>query len=209
MDATQFVLSHLPPEPARVLEVGCGEGHLARLLAAAGYAVTAIDPEAPEGFIFRRVTLDAFDDPGPFDAAVASRSLHHVEDLAGGLDKAVGLLAPGGVVVVDEFAWDRLDEQTADWYYGQLRARRAAGQDDDVPPSLEACREDWDTEHVGLHGFEALRTDLEVRFEERFFACTHYLHRFLGSGTGGGLEQALIDAGAIRALGFRYVGVRG
>ena len=191
-----------------MLEVGCGDGHLARLLAAAGHVVTAIDPEAPEGFIFRRVTLEELDEPGPFDAVVASRSLHHVEDLAGGLDKVVRLLAPGGVIVVDEFAWDRLDEQTADWYYGQLRARRAAGQNDDVPPSLEACRDDWENEHVGLHGFDALRTELGRRFEERYFAWTPYLYRFLGSATGAGLEQALIDAGAIRALGFRYVGAR-
>ena len=191
-----------------MLEVGCGEGHLARLLAAAGYAVTAIDPEAPEGFIFRRVTLEEFDEPGPFDAVVASRSLHHVPDLRGALDKVVRLLAPGGSVIVDEIGWDRLDEQTADWYYGQLRARAAAGHGDDIPPSLDACRGDWQREHDGLHGYEQIRAELGRRFDERHFAWTPYLYRYLGSATGAGLEQALIDAGAIRALGFRYVGVR-
>ena len=209
VDVSEFVSEQLPQAPARVLEVGCGHGELARTLAAEGYEVTAIDPEAPEGFLFRRVTIDEFEEPGPFDAVVASRSLHHVEDLGGGLDKIAALLRPGGVVVVDEFAWDRLDEATSDWYYGQLRARAAAGQHEGIPPSLEACREEWKREHSDLHGFDALRRELGRRFEERYFAWAPYLYRYLGSATAAGLEQALIDAGAIQPVGFRYVGARG
>src|SRR5918998_551621 len=83
----EFVLSQLAAPPARVLEVGCGEGELARAMAGEGYEVVAIDPDAPEGPIFRRTTIEEFDDPGPFDAVVASRSLHHVHDLGGALDK--------------------------------------------------------------------------------------------------------------------------
>jgi SAM-dependent methyltransferase len=201
----EFLRSHLPPPPARVLEVGCGSGELARTLAAVGYEVTAIDPEAPEGFIFRRLTLEEFEESAAFDAVVASRSLHHIEDLPAALDK-VARLTP--LLVLDEFAWDRLDEQTADWYYGQLRARAAAGQREAVPPSLDACREAWDEEHSDLHGFDAMRAELDRRFEERSFAWTPYLYRYLGSATGAGLEQALINAGAIQPIGFRYVGER-
>src|SRR5919202_5559733 len=76
IDVIDFVLSQLGDGRRRVLEVGCGSGELARALADAGHDVTAIDPEAPEGPLFRRVTLEAFDDPRPFDAVVASRSLH-------------------------------------------------------------------------------------------------------------------------------------
>src|SRR5688500_2513925 len=80
MDVTEFVFAVLPPTPARVLEVGCGSGDLARELSAAGYDVLAIDPEAPEGPIFRRSTIEELDERSPFDAVVASRSLHHVGD---------------------------------------------------------------------------------------------------------------------------------
>src|SRR5687768_9945052 len=78
---TAFVLSQLPPPPRRVLEVGCGRGELALALDAAGYEVVAVDPDAPEGPIFRRTTIEELDEPGPFDAIVAAFSLHHVHDL--------------------------------------------------------------------------------------------------------------------------------
>src|SRR5947209_1193233 len=109
-----FVLAQLPPRPARVLEVGCGEGDLARALDAAGYDVLAIDPVAPDGPFFRRVRLEELDDPGPFAAVVAGLSLHHVHDLAGALDRIVSLLEPGGLLVLDEFGWDLLDPPTAE-----------------------------------------------------------------------------------------------
>ena len=48
-----------------------------------------------------------------FDAVVASRSLHHVPDLALAVDK-IAQLAP--LLIVEEFAWDQLDERTAAWY---------------------------------------------------------------------------------------------
>jgi 2-polyprenyl-3-methyl-5-hydroxy-6-metoxy-1,4-benzoquinol methylase len=84
----QFVLAHLPAPPCRLLEVGCGSGELALELAAAGYDVVAIDPRSPNGEIFRRVALEAFVDPNPFDAAVANRSLHHIPNLAGAIAQA-------------------------------------------------------------------------------------------------------------------------
>ncbi len=44
-----FVTEQLPSAPARVLEVGCGRGDLARAIAESGYEVVAIDPDAPGG----------------------------------------------------------------------------------------------------------------------------------------------------------------
>jgi SAM-dependent methyltransferase len=155
-----FVLSQLPPTPARVLEVGCGEGDLARSVATAGYDVLAIDPEAPHGAIFRRTTIEAFDDPGPYDAVVASLSLHHVADLGAALDKLVGLLR--GPLILNEHAWDRLEPMTREWA----------------------------DEHEGLHGYGAMRTELDARFVERFFEWRSYP----------------VDGEDVPGLGFRYVG---
>ena len=93
---TDFVLAELPPPPARVLEVGCGAGELARTMDGAGYEVVAIDPAAPDGEIFRRIKLDELDPAERFDAVVAAFSLHHVIDLSVGLDRIRDVLRPGG-----------------------------------------------------------------------------------------------------------------
>ena len=193
-DVLSFVRAELPPPPARVLEVGCGDGALARALAAAGYELLAIDPAAPAGPIFRRTTIEALRDPGPFDAVVASRALHHVDDLDVALAK-IARLAP--LLVLDEFAWDRLDEPTGRWYDEQ-RARA----DDPPPPASE-----WRRKHRGLHGFDALTEALARHFVERSFARVPYLYRYLHLPELEPREAELIAAGEIEALAFRYVGV--
>jgi SAM-dependent methyltransferase len=200
MDVLALVRTHLPPIPARILEVGCGEGRLARELEALGYCVTAIDPAAPEGAIFQPVSLEEFSDPMRFDAVVASRALHHIPDLGGALSKLRRLLAPGGRLVVFEHAWERLDEPTARWY---LEQRRATGRG--APSSLQTCLAKWEADHAGLHSAAAMRQELDRRFTERFFAWTPYLHGELGE-TLEHEERTLIDAEAIRATGFLYVG---
>jgi SAM-dependent methyltransferase len=202
-ETVQLVKTQLPPSPARVLEVGCGEGRLARTLDELGYRVTAIDPDAPEGAFFQAVSLEDFDDPERFDAVVASRSLHHIPDLAGALSKIQRLLVPGGRIVVVEHAWERLDEPTARWYFEQRRATHAHG----APDSLQACLGKWQAHHADLHGYAALREELDERFAERYFAWTPYLYGELGQA----LEQEerrLIEAGAIKPTGFIYVGER-
>lgn len=202
----QFAREHLPALSARVLDVGCGQGELTTALSVAGYDVLGIDPLAPSGELFRRLKLEDLEASERFDAAVASFSLHHMRDLDAALDKIAGLLPPGGVVVVDEFAWDRLDDTALDWLYGQRRALAAAGHGE-APASRDELRREWEAEHLGLHGLATLREALAARFDEREFEWTPHLHRKLAGVATAVLEQALIDAGAIQALGFRYVGV--
>ena len=196
MGFADFVRSHLATPSSRVLEIGCGDGKDALALAASGHRVTAIDPVAPDGPIFERVTLEAFVPSEPFDAVVANRSLHHVPDLSLAVDK-IAQLAP--LLVVEEFAWDRFDERTAAWYLSQLEG---------PSKSVQQCRREWDEEHAGLHGYEKLRMEFDRRFRERSFARIPYLHRYREVRAKRESEQALIDAGAINALGFRYVGTR-
>jgi SAM-dependent methyltransferase len=193
-DLVDFVRGELPAPPARVLEVGCGSGGLARALDAAGYGVLAIDPVAPEGPIFKRTTLEELEEPGTFDAVVASRSLHHVADLDAALQR-IAELAP--LLVLDEFAWDRLDEPTARWYEEQRLLRGA-----DVPPVSV-----WNERHSHLYGYDGLTEALRRRFVERFFAETPYLYRYMHRPELERVERAAIETGAIQALGFRYVGV--
>jgi SAM-dependent methyltransferase len=186
-----------------VLEVGCGDGRLARTLDDLGYRVVAIDPAAPEGPIFQAVSLEEFADPARFDAVVASRALHHIPDLGGAVAKLQRLLAPGGRLIVVEHAWDRLDEPTARWH---LEKRRTTDHPD-TPSSLQACLAKWEADHAGLHGAAAIRRELDRRFTERWFAWTPYLYLDLGEALEHE-ELRLIETGSIQATGFQYVGER-
>jgi SAM-dependent methyltransferase len=202
VDLEAFVLAQLAPAPTRVLEVGCGQGELARALAQAGHNVTAIDPDAPVGPLFRRVALEDFADPRPFDAVVASRSLHHVDDLGVALDRVVDLLRPRGLLVLNEFAKERLEGATATWYYDRRRELAAAGGHE-APSSLDACIRE---EHAHIHPFADMWRELDKRFEVRALTWVPYLHEELGAVCSEAAERALIEAGAIQATGFRYVG---
>jgi SAM-dependent methyltransferase len=203
----EFAREHLPAPPARVLEVGCGQGELTIALASAGYDVLGIDPLAPLGDRFRRIRLEDLDEEQAYDAVVAARSLHPIRDLGHALDRVVALLRPGGVLVLEELGWDLMDEPTLEWFYGQRRALAAAGRGE-APASVDEAREEWNAGHLGIHGFDSLRAELARRFDEQEFAWAPFLHRLLGGVATEVLEEALIDGGAIRALGFRYVGRR-
>lgn len=202
VDVLEFVTAQLPAARSRLLEVGCGNGRLARALDDLGYRVTAIDPAAPQGAIFQAVSLEEFAEPARFDAVVASRALHHIPDLAGALSKLHRLLVPEGRLIVVEHACDRLDEPTARWY---LQKRRATGPG--APSSLEAFLAEWEADHAGLHGYTAMRRELDRRFTERWFAWTPSLYLELG-GALEAEEKSVIEAGSIQATGFQFVGER-
>jgi SAM-dependent methyltransferase len=204
LELTEFVLSHLPPAPARVLEVGCGDGELTRALADAGHEVTGIDPNAPAGPLFRRIRLEDVDGDERYDAVVAARAFHHMgANLELNLEHVARLL-DGGPFVLDEFGWERLDEPTADWYDRQRRALRAAGHDPHGPEASE-----WREHHEG-HGAlpsDELLAAVRARFDETHFEWLPYLWRHLGGVSSRALEESLVAAGAVQPLGFRFVGM--
>jgi len=215
-----FVLHQIGDPPARVLEVGCGKGDLAVALDRAGYSVTAIDPRAPEGSIFRRVGIEEFSEPGPFDHVVAILSLHHVEDIGGALDKIVSLLRAGGILVVVEFAWDRIDAATAEWALARLpyasasgkrswlegccRGRAHDGGDKGGHLHAEAHVARWADEE-GLHSSGRMLEEIGRRFAQRSFSWRPYLYPDLDN-TSEADELVAIEAGEINATSFCYVG---
>ena len=204
----EWVRSQLPTPPARVLEVGCGNGRLARALKRAGYDVVAVDPQAPNGRIFRRCRIEDFDEARRFDAAVAGLALHHVDNLALVLDKVSSLLRARGRIIVYEFAWDQFDRKTAQWFWLRRsaltpRMRRYFGG-----RSPADCLNKWRRTFRDLHTYRQMRRALEGRFTVRFFAWTPYLHSYPGGLSSELQERRQIEAGAIRPLGFRYIGQR-
>jgi hypothetical protein len=197
-DFGTFVLDQLPPPPGRILEIGCGkDGGLVDLLTAAGYDALGVDPEAPDGSSYRRVRFEDVD--GTYDAVVAGRVLHHVNPLDEGIAKLASL-AP--LLLVDEFAPERIDAGARDWYEAQRRMLVAAGASPPGPPDLGA----WAARHPDLHQPETLLGALRAHYDERVLEWIPYLHRWLAGPSSEALETTLVDAGAIPAVGYRFAG---
>lgn len=112
-----LLLQHVPRGARRGLDLGCGKGEFARLLATRCQDVLAIDlapgmiaearsrtpapsPIRYEVTDFRDIELSQ----GEFDVVTAIASLHHLE-LADALDRIGEILRPGGrLVVLDLYA---------------------------------------------------------------------------------------------------------
>ena len=183
--------------------MGCGNGDLARALDEAGYDVVAIDPAAPDGPIFRRIKLEDLEEDERFDAVVSARVFHHMgENLEPNLERVARALEGGGPFVVEEFAPDRLDEETAAWYEGQRRILAAAGRANERPGAAE-----WEAHHRSVTPSDVLLPAFRRHFEERLYEDVPYLWRYVDGVVSPDLEQSLVDAGAIQALGYRFVGM--
>jgi SAM-dependent methyltransferase len=157
---------NLPPAPARVLDAGCGDGTLAEGLRAKGYTVTAIDIDPSLASPSVQVADICTYEDQPFDAVIFSLSLHHVHDLARAVKQSRHLLAPAGLVIVDEFAWERADDTVADVFYGE-------------PGSLRRWRE----HHRELHAGHTMIEAISAHFRVRSLRNAPYLHRYLEDDT--------------------------
>jgi len=112
---TSWVVSVLPPGGGRALDLGCGAGRHAVLLAERFTHVDAIDLSMPMIGIARakrsrpNITYEQADlleiaGSGEYDLVLTVMTLHHVPDLEAALAHIKGLLAPGGrIVVVDPY----------------------------------------------------------------------------------------------------------
>ncbi len=104
-DPRHLVTVHrlLDPRPGeRLLEVGCGRGHLTGRLHDEGVDVTGIDanPQAAElaesdRVVTMRAENLAFPD-GSFDAVVSVHAIEHIPDLEGAFAEMARVLRPGG-----------------------------------------------------------------------------------------------------------------
>jgi SAM-dependent methyltransferase len=200
-EVNAFVLANLPPAPARVLEVGAGDGELARLLVAAGYDVVAIDPE-PTADDVDPIALADLDEPeASFDAAVAVVSLHHVHPLPDSCERLAEVLRPGATLLVDEFDVDRFDQRAAGWW---LEQRRALGSDEHGRSPREIVAE----LQAELHTLSRIEATLGAHFELGPPVRGSYLYRWHLDEALRPLEERLIVSGDLPAVGARLLGRR-
>ena len=198
-----FVRGALAPGARRVLEVGCGDGALAAMLATDGLEVTAIDADVEavaeargRGVDARLASWPDFD-AGRFDALLFTRSLHHVGDLDASVAAAFAALAPEGRLIVEDFAFEEADEASLAWF------RALAGL---LAPAELAHDRD-------LHGARAIEDALGAAP-----APAAYYFRYIEAAapdrpdlaeTALAEEEAAIAAGLVRPLGRRWAVARG
>ena len=194
-DVHAFVRASLPPRPARVLEIGAGNGTLAAQLRDDGYDVLAIDPAGGPDIL--QVPLHDLDAPAHFfTAAVAVTSLHHVEPLRESVARLADLLPPGAPLVVDEFDVGRYDRAAARWWLSHT------DRDDDPATIVGDLR-------AHLHSVERILDALEPWFDIGTPVRGPYLYRWEIDPALRGEEEALIAAGKIPATGARLIATRG
>jgi SAM-dependent methyltransferase len=171
-----------------VLEVGCGRGEVARRLGATGLQITALDVALPDPSPASNVTFFERDflryDAGPFDAIVFTASLHHISPLPEAIDRAFHLLAPGGLLVADEFDLDAPTVPTLRWYYDvqELLAAADAFPRDQVDPPASDVVQRWRLAHhhePALHTGVEMRRAIAERFDLRDVHGAAYLYRYI------------------------------
>jgi 2-polyprenyl-3-methyl-5-hydroxy-6-metoxy-1,4-benzoquinol methylase len=113
-----LIIAALPTDCCQVLDVGCGEGLLARQLSGIARQVTGIDCDAPTIALAKEQTLEGnvvyvLGDflvhpfkPRSFDAVVSVAALHHMDTTAA-LSRMQQILRPGGTLAVVGLARSR------------------------------------------------------------------------------------------------------
>lgn len=143
---------HLPPPPARVLDVGAGTGFVSLTAARLGHAVTALDlssqmlavlARAAGGLDITIVQGSATEPPpGPFDAVTSRHLLWTLPDPSAALG-AWRAIAPGGRLLLLEGLWGDGDPVEAARRRARRLLRRAlrrpSGHHADYHPDLVAA----------------------------------------------------------------------
>ena len=194
-DAIAYARAALPPPPARVLEIGAGDGALAATLTEAGYDVTAIDPRGGDNGVLQVALEDLEAPPRSFDAAIAMLSLHHVVPLGKSLRRLSEVLRRGARLVVDEFAVERFDERASAWWLWHM---------DDPKHSADHVAEM--REH--LHPVSHIREELAAWFDLGEPVPSAYMYRWHIDPGARSEEEELIAAGLLPAVGQRFIAIR-
>ena len=222
-----FVRSALPAGARRVLEIGCGDGAVAAMLGGSGLEVLALDSDEAAVASARARGVDARCAEWPhgdlgagFDAILFTRSLHHVHELEEAVAAAIAALAPGGRIVVEDFAFGEADEPTLAWFRDlalDLRRQGSLGSSDLVDGLIaaEPPLAPWGSGEHDHHLHPAARIGMALRAASASVTgapAAYYFRYLLAAGATAQVAEAalaseleLIADGSINPLGRRWV----
>ena len=171
--------------------MGCGAGHVAQALQGRGYRVVGLDADSESvasaterGAHVVLATWPEFDSE-PVDAITFTRSLHHIEDLPRALQKARDTLEPQGRLLIEDFAFDAVDQRTIGWFVNVVRGQTLVNVSaSDFLGDLIAAEDPtvvWRHHHEehGVHSIEAIRRAIAEHFIISDTAPAAYLYRYL------------------------------
>ncbi len=187
-----FISSHAPKGGA-VLEIGCGQGDLAQVLETSGFKVTAIDGDKDAIVAARARGVNAANATWPtyqsdkVDAILFTRSLHHMHELDAAISAARARLTGHGVLLIEDFAFDKADARTINWFVAKLKsdrfARRLSPPRDSFVANILRANDPkaaWRHDHDhDLHTIEAMQTAVAAQFGQSSTHTAPYLYRYL------------------------------
>jgi SAM-dependent methyltransferase len=192
-ETLMFLLSHIPAG-AEVLEIGCGDGQVACELLKHGYRVIGLDLDPEVVARAKRRGVHAvvgswpdFRGNASFDAIAFTRSLHHINPLGGAIARARQLINPNGLLLIEDFTLDEVDEATITWFVKILRSKRAKAMinliaDQLVTELLSASdvMQTWRSNRaLDLHSIATIHAAIAKRFVIRETQSVPYFYRYL------------------------------
>lgn len=209
-----FVTASIGAAARRILEVGCGAGEVAAELMRLGHTVIGLDPDEGAVALARKRGVDArratwpVDWPAPesVDVLLFTRSLHHIAPLEPCVAHAAAALAPGGVLLIEDFAHDEATPAQAEWLFQTLALLHDCGALAGPPGAFfdqalalgdaaQAWRADHDHE---LHSWAQMTATIERHFMVVRTASAPYLYRYVAArlrpdATGHAQAQRVMD----------------
>jgi SAM-dependent methyltransferase len=189
----QFMLEHIAPKKLRILEVGCGNGELAKQLQDKGHQIIAIDSSiqaienAKKMGVVNAIPAQWPDfEAEPFDLILFTRSLHHMHPLSPALLQAKRLLKSSGLLIVEDFAFSDVHQEAAEWFYGLLSLLDACGvlllAEETFGRKLLKGRGEFELWHDHVHEINSADTVLQAINEEFELLKTEpvpYFYRYI------------------------------
>ena len=206
--------------PKAVLDVGCGTGKAARMLAARGLSVLGVEPDPRMADVARRrglrvevAGLEAWDaGTRRFDLITCGQAWHWI-DPAVGAPKAARLLTPGGMLALF-WNFDTIDDPARaliDDVYARLApeldsAASHAARRDDMRPHIADLKSYGGFTDVSTRTYRWQRAESASDLVARM--GTHSDHLLLGADRLRGLQEAVLRAlggnAQVHATGATY-----
>ena len=192
-ETLKFLISSVPAG-ATILEVGCGEGHVACELLKCGYHVTGLDSDPKviataqaRGVPAFVTSWPEFDTDASFDAVAFTRSLHHINPLREAMVRARELIKPTGLLLIEDFALDKVNAATVDWFAKVLRSKQGKALINPIAEQLATAllsatdiMQTWRGNRVHeVHSFKAMNEAIAAQFVVLETQSAPYFYRYL------------------------------